>query len=130
SMRPSPRSMPKRAVRASRSSTSSYVIDKAPGFAGLVRPPRGRCSASWPQPLAAGAARYALRSFPPAVPLGFRHLRRPEPSQRPRQPGLQLLPVHDRVDDAVLEQELRPLEPLGQLLPDRLLDDARPREPD
>ncbi len=31
---------------------------------------------------------------------------------------------------AVVEEELRPLEPLRQLLPDGLLDDPRPREAD
>ena len=43
---------------------------------------------------------------------------------------LQLAPVHDHVQHAVLEQELRALEALGQLLADRLLDDARPGEAD
>src|SRR5262247_1344532 len=44
--------------------------------------------------------------------------------------GPQLPPLHDHVDLAVLEQELRALEPLGKRLPDRLRDDAGAREPD
>src|SRR3989338_10795222 len=43
---------------------------------------------------------------------------------------LQLLAVHDPVDHAVLKQELGGLETLRQLLTDRLLDHARPRESD
>ena len=40
------------------------------------------------------------------------------------------LALDDRVDHAVLEQELGALEALGQLLADGLLDDARPGEAD
>ena len=36
----------------------------------------------------------------------------------------------DAVDHPVREEELAPLEPFGELLPDRALDDARPGEPD
>ena len=43
---------------------------------------------------------------------------------------LQLAPIDDDVEHAVLEQELAALEALGQLLPDRLLDDARAGEAD
>src|SRR5260221_1580117 len=38
--------------------------------------------------------------------------------------------ARDAIDHAVLEQELAPLEALGELLPDRRLDDARAREAD
>ena len=38
---------------------------------------------------------------------------------------LQVLAVHDPVDEAALEQELRALEALGQFLADGLLDDTR-----
>src|SRR5262245_25870890 len=44
--------------------------------------------------------------------------------------GLQLAAVHDEIEHAVLEQELRPLESFGQLLPERLLDDPRTGESD
>jgi len=51
-------------------------------------------------------------------------------TQSPGNRGLQLAPVDDDVDHAVREEELAALEPVGQLLADRLLDDARPGEPD
>jgi hypothetical protein len=38
-------------------------------------------------------------------------------------------PIDDQVEHPVLEQELAALEALGQLLADRLLDDARAGEP-
>ena len=41
--------------------------------------------------------------------------------------GLQLAAIDDHVDHAVLDEELRALEALGQLLADRLLDDPRAR---
>src|SRR5881628_1626665 len=41
-----------------------------------------------------------------------------------------LTPVDDGVEHSVLEQELRALKTLRELLPDRLLDDARPGEAD
>ena len=41
-----------------------------------------------------------------------------------------LAPIDDEVEHALLEQELAALESLGQLLPDRLLDDARSGEAD
>ena len=47
--------------------------------------------------------------------------------QRARDRGLHLAAVDDEVEHAVLDQELAALESLGQLLPDRLLDDARAR---
>ncbi len=40
---------------------------------------------------------------------------------------LELAPIDDHVEHAVLEQELAALEALGKLLPDGLLDDARTR---
>ena len=43
---------------------------------------------------------------------------------------LHLAPIDDQIEHAVLEQELAALESLGQLLPDRLLDDARAGEAD
>ena len=43
---------------------------------------------------------------------------------------LHLLTFHDPVNETVVEQELRSLESLRQLLPDRLLDDSRPGKPD
>ena len=43
---------------------------------------------------------------------------------------LQLAAIDDHVEHAVLEQELAALEALGQLLADRLLDDARAGEAD
>ncbi len=44
--------------------------------------------------------------------------------------GAEFLAVDDDVYHAVGEEELRPLEALGQLLPDGLLDDSRSREAD
>ena len=40
---------------------------------------------------------------------------------------LHFAPVDDRVEEALFEQELAALEPVGQLLADGLLDDARAR---
>ena len=43
---------------------------------------------------------------------------------------LHLAPIDDQIEHALLEQELDSLKALGQLLTDRLLDDARPGEAD
>ena len=40
---------------------------------------------------------------------------------------LQLAAIDDEIEEALLEQELAALEAFGQLLADRLLDDARAR---
>ena len=44
--------------------------------------------------------------------------------------ALHLAAIDDQVEHAVLDEELAALESFGQLLPDRLLDDARPGEAD
>src|SRR5690625_102564 len=44
--------------------------------------------------------------------------------------GLELATVDDVVEHALLQEELGPLEALGQVLLDRLLDDPRPCEAD
>src|SRR6202522_4452848 len=44
------------------------------------------------------------------------------------QVGLEIAAGHDRVQHAVFQQELRPLESLRQLLSNRLLDDSRTRK--
>src|SRR5260370_203585 len=51
-----------------------------------------------------------------------------EKAEELRKPVAHLLAVDDGVDHAVLHQELAALEPFRQLLPDGLLDDARPGE--
>src|SRR5688572_17017681 len=43
---------------------------------------------------------------------------------------LHLTAVDDQIDHAVVDEKLAALEPFGQLLPDRLLDDARSGEAD
>ena len=48
------------------------------------------------------------------------------PLQRLCQVRLQVLALHDRIQKPVREQKLRPLKALRELLPDRLLDHARP----
>src|SRR5690606_21165675 len=53
-----------------------------------------------------------------------------EVAQDERELLLHLAAGDDVVEHAVLEQELRALEPLGELLADGLLDDARPGEAD
>src|SRR5688572_1288739 len=50
--------------------------------------------------------------------------------QRARDDRFQFPPIDHQVEHAVLDQELAALEALRQLLPDRLLDDARAREAD
>ena len=54
----------------------------------------------------------------------------PHESERPPEDGLHLAAIHDQIEHAVLDEKFTALEPRGQLLPDRLLDDARPRETD
>ena len=51
-------------------------------------------------------------------------------AQDARDHVLHLAAIDDGVEHAVLEQELAALEPLGQRLPNRLLDDARAGEAD
>src|SRR6185503_9535586 len=74
----------------------------------------------------------ALQRFAGATARGVRQRggRRVEESEQPGDRLLELGPVHDAVDHALLEEELGPLESLRELLVDRLLDDARSREPD
>src|SRR5687768_8539303 len=50
--------------------------------------------------------------------------------KQPPERVLQLAAIHHHVEHAAFEQELAALEAFGQLLPDRLLDDARTREAD
>ena len=49
-------------------------------------------------------------------------------SEEARDGGLQVLAVHDHVEEPVLEEELARLEALGELAPDRVLDHGRPGE--
>ena len=59
-----------------------------------------------------------------------RALRRRELEEHAPIVVLELAPIDDHVQHAVLEEELAALEALGQLLPDGLLDDARAGEAD
>ena len=62
----------------------------------------------------------------PAPPQAAAARRGRPPNRRTRDDHvLQLAPIDDHVEHAVLEQELAALKALGQLLADRLLDDAR-----
>src|SRR5687768_4310589 len=50
--------------------------------------------------------------------------------QRPSDRGLHVATIDDEVEHAAFNQELTALKPFGQLLTDRLLDDARARKSD
>src|SRR3989475_4290320 len=75
------------------------------------------------------AARGMVRPAARAAPRG-RDQRTREQVEQPREHGAQLGARPDRVDHAVLEQELGALEAARQLLADGLLDDAGPGEAD
>src|SRR5699024_8258530 len=73
----------------------------------------------------AKATRWAgVRSF--ATALSSFPMQLEQADQGAAQPG----PRHDGINEAVLQQVFGPLEALGQLFTDGLLDDAGPREPD
>src|SRR5215510_12899796 len=48
--------------------------------------------------------------------------------ERARERGFEVAPIDDQIEHAALDEELAALKSLGELLPDRLLDDARARE--
>ena len=48
-----------------------------------------------------------------------------EPSHRAGESRFEILSLDHHIDHAVFHEELGALEPFGQLLPNRLLDDAR-----
>src|SRR5580704_6949664 len=53
-----------------------------------------------------------------------------EETQRLRDVVLQVRALDDGIQEAMLQQKFATLEPLGELLPDGLLDHARPGEAD
>ena len=68
--------------------------------------------------------------LPGVLLVGHCHVGRLEEREQRRELGAQLGPVDDPVDEAVVEQELRALEAVGQLAADRAGLDPRPGEAD
>src|SRR5207253_1973238 len=94
-------------------------------------PRRGATPRRTPPPRAPSAPARAPARTAPGTPR-----RRTPPTSSRQQPEqlrqllAHLLAVDDGVDHPVLQKELAPLEPLGQLLADGLLDHPRPGESD